>query len=50
MSREAREAYDTTFNPSIAALYVLDESVCDIGGKLDEYVKCVNAKCSSCKG
>ena len=40
----SKECYDRVVNK----LDVLDGSVCDIGDKLDEYVKCVNAKCSIC--
>jgi len=40
----SKECYDRVVNK----LDIIDDSVCDISGRLDEYVKSVNAKCEKC--
>lgn len=41
----SRECYEKV----ISRIDEVDGNVCDISGKLDEYVKCVNARCQICK-
>ena len=41
----SKDCYDRV----VSKLDGIDDGVCDISGKLDEYVKCINAKCDKCR-